>query len=129
MGRIKYFIGKVDYLPEQTIASWFSNPQNVSQMMLDSTGRGPVLGLLLKRIEFKHEDEVRLVCHDSQLAGQSVVQFDIDPNQLFDEVVLDSRMSASLVQPFTDNLKKLGVTIPISSSTLYNPPPGQTVTI
>ena len=92
VGRIKCFIGKVDYLPEQVIVNWFANPQNVNLALFDATGRGPVLTLLLKRIEFYHEDEVRLVYHDSQLASPSVVHFHIDPDQLFDEVILDSRM-------------------------------------
>lgn len=128
VGRIKYFIGKVDYLSEQEIVQWFADPNNVNLLMFDNTGRGPVLALLLKRIEFYHEDEVRLVCHDRQLATQSVAQFDIDPNQLFDEVVLDSRMPPYLADTFTSTLQTLGFKNPILRSTLYNQPPAPTVT-
>lgn len=128
VGRIKCFIGKVDYLPEQDIVNWFADPQNVNLVLFDNTGRGPVLALLLKRIEFYHEDEVRLLYHDSHLARQSVVQFDIDPNQLFDEVVLDSRMPPYLADTFTSTLQTLGFKNPILRSTLYSPPPASTAT-
>jgi hypothetical protein len=126
--QIKCFIGKVSYRPEKKIVKWFSDSENVKLLMIDGTGKGPVLGLLLKRIEFKHEDEVRLIYHNGKCAGKPVVHFDIDPNQLFEEVVLDSRMPGYLAETLIVNLRKIGFTNPINKSSLYDEPPPATAT-
>jgi hypothetical protein len=49
--------------------------------------------LLLKRVAFSHEREVRLICVDERgIENQDMIRIPIDPNEIFEEVTFDPRL-------------------------------------
>lgn len=90
---ISCFIGKVEYLSADTIISRFTDSHWATTMVLDTSGRGQASTLLLKRPEFAHEKEIRLVyfANERNRTGSDVYRYKIDPFALFDEVAFDPR--------------------------------------
>lgn len=124
---MSYFIGEVQYLEENFIRSAFQNPSFGSSMVLDSTGRNQILSYLIKRKEFEHEAEVRLLFKyykegDDTELKTDVWSFDVDPLVLFDEVVFDPRVDDSQFNHYRDELVKLGYNNKIEKSPLYQIP-------
>lgn len=78
--------------------------------------------LLIKRIAFEHEEEVRLIDVDETI-NSKIKHYSIDPNEFFDELTFDSRLSEDLYEVneklFRDKLGFNGV---INQSQLYAPP-------
>lgn len=83
--------------------------------------------LCIKRKAFRHEKEVRLLYQHINGNGQhpgtnGVFPFPLDPNVIFDEVVLDPRLSDCQEKELTKQLKKAGCTLSITKSDLYKSP-------
>ncbi len=83
--------------------------------------------LFLKRKEFEHEAEVRLLyqfnkdgCSDQH--PEVIWQFAIDPNMLFDDVLFDPRMDDATFRVESQRLRALGFAKPVTQSTLYKLP-------
>ena len=119
------FLGLVRYLPEAQFAAILRDQNVARSLLLDGTGLGHVRMLLLKREEFSHEAEVRLLFRDvrrERAPGPNVVQFEIDPSRLFDEVVLDPRADAATVGRLQDEIGTLGYAGAVRQSPLYRLP-------
>lgn len=72
-----------------------------------------------------HEKEVRLVYRETTeryKKDQNIIEFDIDPNTLFDEIVFDPRMSETDYEMYSNEIKRCSFTKPIGQSTLYQIP-------
>lgn len=113
------------YTTEEEIRKMFADPDFVTPTVLDHSGLGQVLTLLLKREAFEHEKEVRLVYRETTeryKKDQNIIEFDIDPNTLFDEIVFDPRMSETDYEMYSNEIKRCSFTKPISQSTLYQAP-------
>lgn len=98
---------------------------HLDAMMHDSSGRGPVPFLLIKRREFEHEQEVRLLYSpetNHAHKGRDYVPFPIDPNSVFDSILCDPRMKCDEVESLKTELRDLGYDNPIVRSSLYDPP-------
>ncbi|MDQ2946129.1 MAG: DUF2971 domain-containing protein [Acidobacteriota bacterium] len=120
---LRYFIGRVAYKSEGELLDLFADSDRYISILTDTSGRGPVIALLSKRNEFRHEQEVRLIYQSPVDVPDDVHFFPLtDPNDLFDELVFDPRMSAFYVKAFTNYLRSLGYTKPISQSRLYRLP-------
>ncbi|MEX1138928.1 MAG: DUF2971 domain-containing protein [Bacteroidota bacterium] len=122
---LSYFIGKVDYLSEAKIKEKFENPEILSAFVFDSTAQGNALTLLVKRTEFAHENEVRLIYRGNKERDDlrnPFYRFHIDPNDLFEEALFDPRMPDNRYSCYSDELKKLGFKNKISKSSLYSLP-------
>ncbi len=121
---LRYFIGAVEYLSEQKLVDFFSDPKTWKNFTLDSTARGPVMALLLKREEFSHEKEVRVVFQcDKTECGDKLKYFPIDPNSFFEEIVFDPRiLDPQIIDDWTKELKGLGFQNPIYQSPMYKLP-------
>lgn len=116
---ISCFIGRVGYMSQKNLIKKLRDLD-----LFDSTGVGMAESLMYKRVEFKHEKEVRLV----HAGGSSAVHaFQIEPEKLFDEVVLDPRMDLELFEAYKAALNSKGFTNPISQSSLYKPPKALTL--
>lgn len=113
------FIGAVEYVEETELA----NRLDLSQV-LDQTGAGIARMLLLKRREFEHEKEVRLIHLAADPNGGDFLGFQVDPLELVDEIVLDPRMNQLDVENSTTVLARLDFTGAVTQSTLYKPPEG-----
>ena len=81
----------------------------------------PVVQLCIKRPEFAHEDEVRLLIHDAEdknLGDVLNVHFDY-AKVLDSEVGLDPRLDAAQFKAAKDDLERAGCTLRIIQSDLY----------
>jgi hypothetical protein len=58
---ISFFIGRILYEDESEIKRNFEEPKFFTNLILDSSAKGQVETLLIKRNEFKHENELRLI--------------------------------------------------------------------
>jgi hypothetical protein len=119
---LSYFIGKVEYLTESEILSFMSDPQTSSGYLLNPQALGQVRSLLIKRQEFGHEQEVRLIYRANDYTGPDVVSFPVDPDSLFEEVVIDPRTPDVDYVALEAELRALGYKGKISQSPLYKVP-------
>ena len=89
---------------------------NGSMLALDMLG--------VKREAFRHESEVRLVYFGDaeSKCNADVFQFDLDPNEAFDEVILDPRTAVKEAKLLKRCLKNRGFNKPTRRSTLYDSP-------
>jgi hypothetical protein len=122
LASLKFFIGRVAYETEAELLKLFADSAKYIAILTDTSGTGPVRALLLKRKEFAHEQEVRLIYQHSEEDPDDVALFPIDPNDLFDELVFDPRMSVFSVKAFTNYISSLGYAKPIVQSRLYRLP-------
>jgi hypothetical protein len=124
---MSYYIGSVAYHSEAELRRFFEDPENVSSVTFDPTGRGQAMTLFFKRQEFAHEREVRLLYRfsaegESEQRPEQVWQFPIDPDSLFDDVLFDPRMEESALSTEERQLRVLGFTKEVRQSTLYKLP-------
>jgi hypothetical protein len=80
--------------------------------------------LCIKREAFEHEKEVRLLFQDldPKRGKDEIVEFDLDVNHVFEDVVIDPRLTPNQVKAICAEIKAAGCSLPISQSTLYRPP-------
>lgn len=119
--KLKYFVGKISYESRQKIEKF------LSEVAFTDLARGGqaedqfAKTLCIKRPEFDHEQEVRLLFQDAQNqhTRQRVVTFSLDHTSVFDEVVIDPRMSESEFNAIKAEILQNGCLAPITQSTLY----------
>ncbi|PLX08660.1 MAG: hypothetical protein C0594_05995 [Marinilabiliales bacterium] len=117
------FIGKVQYDTVQNIGSLFSDPNYIGSIVQDTTGQGLVEAQLIKRIEFEHEKEIRLlysVDSSSPDIQNDIKHFSINPNNLIDDIMFDPRISSRYENIYRQTILSLGFRNPILKSQLYN---------
>jgi hypothetical protein len=122
---INYFIGKINYMTAKEMKVSFENPATLTQIFKDMTGKEAVKTLLLKRKEFDHEKEVRLIYSASSQKydlSKSIYQYPVEPNELIDELLFDPRFDTNLFSCVKDKLTSIGYKNPISISELYQVP-------
>ena len=122
---LKYWIGKVQYLSEGVLKAQLEDPAILQDFAVGRGAAGLVESLLIKRQEFLHENEVRLIfCAHAEYfdIAKPTVSFSIDPNALFDEVLFDPRMPADLFQSYRSVLSSLGFAGKVEQSALYKIP-------
>jgi hypothetical protein len=119
---IKYFAGRVTYVPVEVIN--VSLRSLATAILTGNGGRSLVQSLLIKRREFEHEQEARLIFYDAddQFAQDRLWSFAVEPTEVFDEAVFDPRMTEAEVTEWTVELRAAGFTGSIAQSTLYRPP-------
>lgn len=119
---ISCFIGKVQYSITKKLLEQLSDPDIMRSNLTDTTGRGQASTLLLKRIAFSHEKEVRLIYNSQKNIHSDIYKFDINPFELFDQIVFDPRMSYSNFKTDKNLLKSWGYKKSIVKSILYKVP-------
>lgn len=113
------FVGKVKYADTKTLTTMLKDQERMSNKIFDQSGWGQASTFFFKRIAFRHEKEVRLI-YNSQGDNQfDTFKFDINPNELFDEIVFDPRMSLSDYQEMKSKLASWGYRKKIIQSGLY----------
>lgn len=122
LAAVKYFVGSVSYVSYELLD--VSLRHAATAMLTGNGGRNLVQTLLIKRREFEHEREVRLIFYDAedQFKGQPLWSVAIEPDEVFEEAVFDPRMPAMDVVEWTRRFRAAGFHGPISQSTLYRPP-------
>ncbi|HMM59001.1 MAG TPA: DUF2971 domain-containing protein [Candidatus Rifleibacterium sp.] len=117
--RTSLFIAEVNYSDENEIIALLSDEEMPRREIFSQE---PNKFIFLKRKAFEHEKEVRLVFQlacNHKFYGQPRLEFDIDPNMLFSEVLLDPRLDADEVQKIELSLRNNGYRNGVSQSKLY----------
>lgn len=118
----KSFIGRVQYDSKTNIQNYISNFNNPHPIIKDTTSQIMIDAHLWKRQEFAHENEIRIMhtCDSSSpLKNKPVVKFDINPNDLIEEITLDPRIDKRFETIFTETIRRMGYTGTINKSVLY----------
>ena len=117
-----YFIGKVSYVNDNTILKKFNREYRLID--LEDGGNDQLVfiqQLYIKRKPFNYEQEVRIVIRDDKNSADKI-QIPIDPNVLFEEIVLDPWIKLSTFKRKKRELLKAGFTGKIIRSSLYDKP-------
>jgi hypothetical protein len=115
---ISYFIGKVDYVSDDIIADFFKDKLDFRNYQ---GGIEFALTLLLKRLAYAYEEEVRIIVYNKDNVN-SLLQIDIDPNLLYDELILDPWIKPIEFEQKKTELINAGFTGKITRSSLYDKP-------
>ncbi len=128
---LSYFIGKVEYVPDVEIENYF---KNTIELMGFQSGVEIIQTLLIKRLSFAYEEEVRILFSrpsTNEININTVKNpwddsdyffVNIDPNNLFDEVEIDPWLPKSEFERLKTEFIALGFTGKIIQSGLYNRP-------
>lgn len=121
---ISFYIGKINYETTAQIQTFFEDPNNL-EMIFDTSGAGSVQTLLVKRTEFIHENEVRLIYSansETEDTSERIYQYNFDPNLIIDELLFDPRFDDTLFATKKTEFIALGFTKAIEKSKLYHVP-------
>jgi hypothetical protein len=121
---ISFYIGKIIYESSVEIQQFFENPSNLN-MIFQTSGEGSVQTLLVKRLEFKHENEVRLIYSANDETDDTtspIYQYRFNPNDILDELLFDPRFDDRLYETKKAKFSAQGFTKTIGKSTLYHVP-------
>jgi hypothetical protein len=116
---LSFFIGKVIYEDDKDISNKLK--EWIPKILLDPSGKEIAKMLLIKRKEFKYENEVRLLSKKT-LKNDDNIAFDIDPITLVNSVKFSPKMDQGDFEFNKNKLLKYGFSEnQISKSTLYEP--------
>lgn len=121
------FIGKVDYLSEPTLKKF---AKSIFANGLDA--HGPARSLLVKRLAFRHENEVRFLYFEKEKKQhpEGLFRYQIDPHTLIDQLMIDPRLDLADVTTLQNQIRSsTGFQGEIKRSLLYAPPNGFIVRI
>ena len=115
-------IGKVSYLGTKDIERYANRTFDDNGISVENIFRS----LLFKRKAFKHENEIRLLyceLNEDKSAERDVYKYEIDPNELISQIMIDPRLSVAeardIKQAIKDTLKFKGE---VKRSMLYAAP-------
>jgi hypothetical protein len=100
------FIGKVDYLTKDEIKENFRK----NAYSYSTTNIGQATSHFFKRPEFSHEKEV----------VDGIFSLQIEPTELFEEIILDPRLDKSSADKNINYIKSLGCYSSVEQSILYS---------
>ena len=124
--QLQFFVGRVLYFNEQNIKQFMSKTTFL-QIASESSGKEFARLLCIKRDAFKHERELRILFQDldngaGKRGVEGVFDYQLDPNVVFEEIVLDPRITEQQENVQKAELKNLGSKLQIRKSTLYQSP-------
>jgi hypothetical protein len=117
--RRKYFIGEVQYKEREEIEDFLNNTSFID---ISFGGKSDNFAriLCIKRLEFQHENEVRILINDNNSIGSDrVLLLDFDYASVFEDVALDPRFESTSFDSAKKLLTDAGCRLPISQSQLY----------
>jgi hypothetical protein len=117
---LKYLIGSVEYKQREEIERFLADT-TFTDLALGGQPHRFAKTLLIKRPEFSHENEVRLLFHDAEsgYGHNGVAIFPFNWDAILTEVALDPRLLESDFEVEKQKLASLGCTVPITQSELY----------
>ena len=124
--KLQFFVGRVQYFSEQKIKNFMSKI-TFSQISSDSGGKEFARLLCIKRDVFEHEKELRILFQDvdngkGKRGVEGVLDYHLDPNVVFEEVVLDPRITEQQEDVQKTELKNLECNLLVRKSKLYQSP-------
>ena len=116
-------MGKVIYWNEAAIAAYLASI-TFSDVAQGGQNDGFAKLLCVKREAFAHEREVRMLyCDGDQKRGnKGAFLYPLDPNTVFELLEVDPRLTVHGANVIIEGLKTLGLSIPMTRSTLYDTP-------
>ncbi|SCZ01169.1 hypothetical protein SAMN02927903_03356 [Flavobacterium caeni] len=121
----KVFVGKVTYLTSPKLKKLFL--ENAKDWIFEQGGLGQCKTLLYKRYPFKNENEVRLIYNTFTNFERLILKYEIDPDDLIDNIVFDPRIEYSDFKSKKIKLQELGFKKSIVKSNLYKSPDYNTI--
>jgi len=125
------FVGEVSYVDNGEITRILSKYVQ-DGLQLTSSAREFAQLLLLKRREFEHEKEIRLIISEDTNFSQTHIELPIDPDLFIDEITLDSRLTPGFTDynHYRSELLSTGIlSSKINRSNLYDLPAPVNITI
>lgn len=121
--QIRAFIGRVRYPPSKRLSdfasSWFPGVPRLRARVSAET-------LLVKRLAFKHEREVRLLYFQQNAADTigDLYWYNVNPQEFIEQIMIDPRMPEADVNALKKRIQaRTGYRGPILRSLLYAAPP------
>ncbi len=116
-----WYIGKVKYLYQSQIESKAADFAN--RFFKSKEDKTAAEAILLKRASFSHEQEVRVIVVDRNgKSKKGILKIKLDPHQIIDSILVDSRASDEWFDVYSHYLKNvIGFKGRVSKSTLYKP--------
>lgn len=112
------FMGMVNYSAREDIES-FLEGSVVEHLVRNEKKMAKTL--LLKRNEFRHEQEMRILYYDVNSRNQdSIFQYEIDVKEVIEEVTVDPRSGDDELQMLSMYLRSSGVDAEVNKSSLYS---------
>jgi hypothetical protein len=126
----EYYFGKVNYLNEKNICEYYEQEEMVKGLVSEKGKEIIIKSLFEKRIEFKLEEEIRLIFFNTFSCGKNSKitknGYSLDKKHLFnalaDEIIIDPRIDKIRNKSIIDLIKKIGYDGEISQSKLYQLP-------
>ena len=118
---LKYFIGKVSYHPRCKIESFMRNI-SFEDIAIGGQNNGFAELLCIKRPEFSHEKEVRVLINDigdNKIGKNGCYRQPFDYTKVFNDICLDPRLDKNCYIKIRDKFRSMGCPIPITQSELY----------
>lgn len=117
---LKYFIGIVQYLDRAKIEQFLATT-SFTNLAVGGQTHNFAETLCMKRKEFEHEKEVRILTYDAEgnMGEKGVLNFPFDHQKILDGVTLDPRLLAPDFERIRMELKDSGCMLPIDQSELY----------
>ncbi len=116
---LNYFIGAVTYKNRGDIEDLMNNTSFLD-IAFGGQNDGFAKLLCIKRSEFSHENEVRLLINDNNNQGKNgCYKIEIEYHEVFEEICLDPRLEDSKFLNLKAEIGKFSGSIPITQSDLY----------
>lgn len=113
-------------MEEAEIIKFFENPVLLEDYLGEpSNSTGHAKSLFVKRKEFEHENEVRLIRYvenDEYDLSKSVYKYEINPFEIFEELLFDPRHPDRYFEKDKEILREIGYKGEIQKSNLYQLP-------
>lgn len=102
-----YYLEKMNYDNSVTDSKFFKNKGII---VSNSWDKNIIKSLFYKRTYFSHEHEIRLIAWSNERdINTEMIELDIDPNDLFEEVVFDPRIDDDELKKRSEELRGLGL--------------------
>lgn len=113
-------VGRVEYLSEKKLITFANSIYISGALSKDNLFRS----LLVKRLAFKHENEIRLLYFDLEKKTKGkLFYFEVDPYKFIDQIMIDPRSTYNEFKNVRSTiLERTGYSGPIKRSLLYSAP-------
>jgi hypothetical protein len=117
--KLKYFIGKLEYEDRSKIEQ-FIKTTSFGDLAFGGQGDKFARTLCIKRPEFEHEKEVRLLIQDPEhKVHTDVLTLPFAYDSVLSEIVCDPRLDSATFDRLKKDFFGLGCSLPIGQSDLY----------
>ena len=121
-GDVKWCVSPIDYRSFQRglQLSELIDPNNGC---LDSKISALTKSYMIKREAFKHEDEIRIICHSKNAKStKKTLKYEICPDYFIDEIMMHPGISDSEFKKFENIFKAYNLTQKVRKSEIYKMP-------